>query len=120
MDELREKLAQKRYEAARLYERRELFEAAVLTFRSVLEEFPASTWADDALLGALRAQTRYAEASVPARQAARFAEALTLYDRLVELFPRSPLLTEAQAFYDRAFAGRRAAEARAAGARAGG
>jgi outer membrane protein assembly factor BamD len=115
MDELREKLARKRYEAARLYERRELFEAAVLTFRSVLEDYPASTWADDAMLGALRAQTRYAEASVAARQGARFAEALALYDRLVELFPRSPLLAEAEGIYDRAFAGRQAAEARAGG-----
>lgn len=116
LEELREKLARKRYEAARLYERREMFEAAVLTFRSVLEDYPTSPWADDALFGALRAQVRYAEASIPVRQAARFADALAVYDRLVDLFPTSPHLQEAQAYYDRAYAGRRAAEARAAAA----
>jgi outer membrane protein assembly factor BamD len=115
MDELREKLARKRYESARLYERRDLFEAAVLTYRSVLEDFPASPWADDAMLGALRAQTRFAEESMPSRQPARFAEALALYDRLVEVFPQSPLIAEAQGFRDRAEAGRRVADTRAGG-----
>jgi outer membrane protein assembly factor BamD len=111
---MQEKLARKAYEAGRLYERRELYEAAVLTYRSMLEADPTSPYADDALLGALRAQVALAENSVPARQAERFAEALALYDRLVELFPGSPLLSEAEALYDRAHAGRRVAEAAAA------
>ena len=115
MDELREKLAHKRYASARLYERRDLFEAAVLTYRSVLEDFPASSWADDAMLGALRAQVRFAEESVASRQAQRFAEALALYDRLVEVFPQSPLTAEAQGYRERADAGRRVADARAGG-----
>ncbi len=115
MDELREKLARKRYESARLYERRDLFEAAVLTFRSVLEDFPASTWADDAMLGALRAQVRFAEESVPSRQSERFAEALVLYERLVEVFPQSPLVADAVSYRDRADAGRRVADTRAGG-----
>lgn len=109
LDELREKLAQKDFEAGRLYERRELFEAAVLTYEGVLEEYPTSTYADDALLGALRAQVLYAQASIRQRQGARYGEALALYDRLVQLFPASPLLPEAQGLYDRAFAGQRAA-----------
>jgi outer membrane protein assembly factor BamD len=113
MDELREKLARKRFESARLYERRDLFEAAVLTYRSVLEDFPASPWADDAMVGALRAQTRYAEESIPSRQSERFGEALALYGRIVEVFPQSPLLAEAQSYRDRAEAGRRVADARA-------
>jgi len=113
LDELTEKLARKRFESARLYERRSLYEAAVITFRSVLEDYPASTWADDALLGALRAQTRFAEESILARQAERFAEAIALYERIEELFPGSPVLAEAVSIRDRADAGRRAAEARA-------
>ena len=111
LEELREKLAQKQYEAGRLYERRELYEAATLTYQSMLEQYPTSAYADDALVGALRAQVSFAEASVLARQGERFTEALALYDRLVELFPSSPLLSEAEALYDRAFAGRQRAEA---------
>jgi outer membrane protein assembly factor BamD len=115
LDELREKLARKQYESARLYERRDLFEAAVIAYRAVLEEFPASDWADDAMVGALRAQTRFAEESVPSRQAARFGEALAMYERITELFPSSPLLSEAEGYRARAEAGRRAADARASG-----
>lgn len=111
LEELREKLARKQYEAGRLYERRELYEAAVLTYQSMLETYPTSPYADDALLGALRAQVAFAEHSIRERQAERFTEALALYDRFVELFPNSPLLSEAEALYDRAYTGHRQAEA---------
>lgn len=115
LDELTEKLARKDYEAGRLYERRELFGAAVMTYEGVLRDYPTSTYADDALLGALRAQVGYADASVRARQPERYGAALALYDRLVQLFPSSPLLREAQGLYDRAYAGRREATPAAAG-----
>lgn len=111
LEGLREKLAQKEYESGRLYERRELYEAATLTYQSMLEAYPTSPFADDALLGALRAQVAYAEASVRGRQAERFAEALALYDRFVELFPNSPHLRDAEAIYDLAYAGLQRAEA---------
>ncbi len=110
LEELQGKLARKLFEAGRLYERRELYEAAVLTYRSVLEQHPTSTYADDAMLGMLRAQVLYADASIRVRQGVRYGEALAFYDRLVQLFPNSPVLPEAQALYDRAFAGRRAVE----------
>jgi outer membrane protein assembly factor BamD len=107
--DLREKLAHKMYDAGRLYERREYYEAAVISYRDVLNEYPASEYADDALLGALRAQVAYADNSVEARQLARYRAALDLYDQLTTLFPQSPTLAEAQGLYDRAYAGWRAA-----------
>ena len=111
LEELREKLARKGFESGQFYEGRGFYEAAVLTYQAMLESYPTSPYADDALLGALRAQIAFAEASVRDRQAERFADALALYDRFVELFPNSPLLHEAEALYDRAYAGRRRAEA---------
>ena len=107
--EMREKLARKQYEEGRLYERRDLFEAAVISYRGVLETYPTSVYADDALLGAVRAQVRLADNSVAARQEARYREALRLYDQLTSLFPQSPTLDEAQGQYDRAFRGVQAA-----------
>jgi len=107
--ELREKLARKQFEAGRLYERRELYEAAVIAYRDVLNEYPSSEFADDALLGAFRSQTAYAAGSIRNRQVARFQSALDLYDQLVTLFPQSPTLAEAQGLYDAAYAGWRAA-----------
>lgn len=103
--EMREKLARKQYEEGRLYERRDLFEASVLSYRGVLETYPTSAYADDALLGALRAQVSLADNSVRARQEARYREALRLYDQLVSLFPQSPTLAEAEGQYDRAYRG---------------
>ena len=106
LGELREKLALKRYDNGRLYERRELHEAAVVYYEGVLQEYPTSEWADDALLGALRAQVAFARASVPARQAERYDEALAKYDRFVTLFASSPLVREAEGLYDEAFRAR--------------
>ncbi len=112
--ELREKLAHKQFEEGRLYERRDLFEAAVLSYKQLLALYPASAYADDALLGALRAQVVFADNSIPARQAERYGEALRLYAQLTSLFPQSPTLTAAQTFYDRAYAGSRVAQPAAA------
>ena len=106
LDALREKLALKRFDNGRLYERRELFDAAVVYYEGVLQEYPTSEWADDALLGALRAQIAYARASVRTRQAERYDEALAKYDRFITLFPSSPLVREAEGFYDAAFRAR--------------
>ncbi len=102
---LREKLARKLYETGRLYERRELYEAATLTYRDVLAEYPTSDYVDDALASAVRSQTLYAEGSIPSLQNARYQEAVQIYDQLLTLFPDSPVLTEAQADYERAYQG---------------
>ena len=110
--DLREKLARKQYEEGRLYERRELYEAAVMSYAGLLETYPSSAYADDALLGAVRAEVLLADNSVQARQETRYREALRLYDRLTSLFPQSPTLGEAQGLYDRAFRGAQAAAAR--------
>lgn len=106
--DLREKLARKEFAAGRLYERRELYEAAEMQYEQLLAEYPTSPLADDALLGVLRTQTAFAAASVRARQAERFQAALDTYDRFIQLFPNSDLLREAEVFYDRAFTGLRA------------
>jgi outer membrane protein assembly factor BamD len=102
LQELRNKLARGEYEAAQLYERRELFQAAALTYERVLEKYPESDWADDALLGAIQAYMRYSQASVQSRQQQRLQQALDSYHRFIELFPNSPLLEEAERLYKQA------------------
>lgn len=100
--ELIEKMARKQYEAAKLYERRELFEAAALTYRGVFEQYPETAYADDALLGAIGAFIAFADQSVSGRQAERLRLAIATYEQLVQLFPQSPLLKEAEALYEQA------------------
>lgn len=103
--ELRARLARKKYETARLYARREYYEAAVIAFQSVLEEYPESEYADDALLGALENQVLFADNSVPSRQKERYDEAIRIYNQLISIFPSSPYLSDAEALYDRAYRG---------------
>ncbi|WP_094546092.1 outer membrane protein assembly factor BamD [Rubricoccus marinus] len=108
LTDLREKLAQKRYNNGRLYQRRELYEAAVVYYESVLQNYPTSAYADDAMLGALSAQVEFARASVISRQAERYDEALAKYDRFITLFPSSPLVREAEDLYSQAYDARQA------------
>ena len=98
-EELRAKLSKKQYQIAQLYERRELYEAAALSFEQVLEKYPDSGYADDALLGAVRNYAAFAEASIPSKQQERYELAAAAYERLVQLFPESPLLGDAEAIY---------------------
>ncbi|MDQ7041125.1 MAG: outer membrane protein assembly factor BamD [Rhodothermus sp.] len=100
--ELRAKLARKQYEAARLYERRELYEAAAVTYEAVFDTYPDTPWADDALVGAIRAYIAFADQSVRTRQPERYRQAIKLYERMLQIFPDSPLLRTAEALYTRA------------------
>jgi outer membrane protein assembly factor BamD len=97
IDELRAKLAHKQYDAAKLYERRQMWPAATVSYESVFDQYPETPWADDALLGALRSYIRYADRSIRQRQAERYQKALDQYSRLQQLFPDSPLLKQAEA-----------------------
>ena len=96
VDELQAKLAHKAIDAARLYERRDMWRAATESYRRVFDQYPETPWADDALFGALRSYLRYADRSVRDRQAERYERALDQYAQLRQLFPESPLLERAE------------------------
>lgn len=100
--ELRTKLAHKKYEAATLYETRDMYRAAALTHEVVFDQYPETVWADDALLGAIRSYIEYSAQSVPRRQAERLQQAIENYNRLIQVFPESPLLKDAEALYEEA------------------
>ena len=100
--DLRTKLAQKQYETAALYERRDLYEAAALSFEAVFEEYPDTPWAQQALLGAIRSYIAYSDQSISLRQPERLQLAVRNYDRLTQIFEDSPYLKEAEALYNQA------------------
>jgi len=102
VQELRAKLAHKKYEAATLYETRDMYRAAALTHEVVFDQYPETAWADDALLGAIRSYIEYAAQSVPQRQAERLEKAIENYNRLTQVFPDSPLLQDAEGLYEEA------------------
>ncbi|GAB5519811.1 MAG: outer membrane protein assembly factor BamD [Rhodothermales bacterium] len=106
--ELRGKLAEKKYNAARQYETREQYEAAAITFMGVLEEFPETDWVDDALVSTIRVYIAYAEESIEASAIERYQKAISTYEQLLQLFPNSERLKDAEALYTQAQAGLKA------------
>jgi len=97
--ELRGKLAQKQFHTAQLYERRERWNAAAVSYEAVFDRYYDTDMADDALLGALKTYLEYARLSIPSRQAERLRLAETNYDRLIQIFPDSPLVKDAEEIY---------------------
>ncbi len=96
VSELREKMAHKQYQTAKLYERRGLWEAAALSYEEVFDAYPDTDWADDALVGAMAAYIQFSDLSIQQRQAERLERAIENYRRLVQVFPNSPHLSEAE------------------------
>ena len=97
--ELQEKLAHKMFSAAAMYERQTQYEAAALTYRRVLDLYPNTSWADDALLGEMRSYLAFSDRSVVARQPERIQKAIEAYELLIQIFPDSPVLKEAEELY---------------------
>lgn len=102
IDELQEKLARKLYEGGVLYEQQEQFEPAAITYERVLAKYPNTSYADDALVSAIRAYIAYSDASIAEKQAERLQKAMDTYTRLLQLFPDSNRLKEAEALYAQA------------------
>jgi outer membrane protein assembly factor BamD len=97
--ELRSKLAKKQFNTAELYERREYYGAAAVSYEAVFDRYYDTDFADDALLGAMKTYLQYAKLSVPDKKQERLRLAEANYDRLLQIFPDSPLIKEAEALY---------------------
>jgi outer membrane protein assembly factor BamD len=97
--ELRGKLAKKQFNTAELYARREFYGAAAVSYEAVFDRYYDTDLADDALLGALKSYYDYARLSVPEKKQERLRLAEANYDRLMQIFPDSPLLKEAEEVY---------------------
>lgn len=102
IDEMRAKLARKRFEAAEQYITLRNFRAATVYYDITVDRFPETKWAERALAGKIRAFVIYADNSVPARQAERYQEAINAYETYLQLFPRGENRPKAEEFYNRA------------------
>ncbi len=100
--ELRTKLAEKQYATGKLYERRELYEAAALSFEAVFDLYPDTPWAQPALLGAMEMYIAYSDQSIRARQTERLQAAIKNYDRLIQIFEPGEYHKRAEALYEEA------------------
>lgn len=102
IEELRNKLARKKFEAAEFYMRTNRYNAAAVYYDMIIDRFPDSRYTERALVSQMDAYIKYAENSVSARQEERFRKAIESYETYLQLFPRGENRATAENLYDRA------------------
>jgi outer membrane protein assembly factor BamD len=102
IDELRNKLAEKSYNAALFYVRTEQYKAATIYLEETIDQFPESEWAAKALVDQARTYIEYANNSVVERQAERYTSAIEAYETFIQLFPENELRAEIENLHDEA------------------
>ncbi|MEX2640743.1 MAG: outer membrane protein assembly factor BamD [Balneolales bacterium] len=105
IDELRNKLAKKKYRAAELYLRIKNYEASAIYFGMIIEQYPESRWAEQALANQIRAYVDLADNSIIARQEERYEKAVDSYHKYLQIFPRGEHRNVAEEYYSRAMDG---------------
>jgi outer membrane protein assembly factor BamD len=100
IDELRAKLELKDFNNAKLYLKREQYKSAMIAFQNVIKSFPATSYKEECLYFVLVSSYEYASKSIPARQAERYKAAMENYIKLVDAFPNSRFLKDAEKVYE--------------------
>lgn len=105
IDEMREKLALKYFDAAEQYMTLGQFRAAALYFGITFERFPETTLAERSLVNQIQAYNEFAAISVSARQAERYQMAIDTYETYIQIFPNGQNRTLAEEYVDIATVG---------------
>lgn len=91
INELRDKLAHKMFDAGLFYLRIREYNAAAVYFGQVVNEYPDTIWADQALAKQMESYELYADNSVPEKKEERYRKAVDSYQKFIQLFPESKL-----------------------------
>jgi len=102
ISEMRGKLAHKIYHAADLYMRTDQYRDAIIYYRLIIEQYPESKWAEQALVNEIGAHVEYASKSVRYKQRDRYENAVDSYETYLQLFPNGPHRSEAESLVDEA------------------
>lgn len=94
IDQLRGKLETKSFEQARLYFNMEDYKASVTALRILLNDFPATTFREDALFLIVKSEFQLAENSIEDKKAERYNETLGFYGEFTAAFPESKFRKE--------------------------
>lgn len=93
------KLEKKGFENAEQYLELRYYQAAVIAFDNFKKNYPDSKYLEEVTYKKLLAQFKLAEQSIPSKQLDRYNATLEYYKDLVDNYPNSPFLKEAQRFY---------------------
>ena len=98
IDKCRKKLETKAAEAADLYYNIGHYKAASVAFEQVLIEFPESPKCDHYKYMIVKSWYEYARKSVKAKQEERYANAVNAYRELIEEYPKSKYISDAEKY----------------------
>ncbi|MBS1773517.1 MAG: outer membrane protein assembly factor BamD [Bacteroidetes bacterium] len=99
IDESRLKLETKEADAAKLYYNIGQYKSATIYYRQVMREYPESTNSDFYQYMIVKSWYKLAMASYKEKQEERFANALSAYQELVDGYPKSKYLRDAEKYY---------------------
>ena len=92
----RAKLEKKDYISAKLYYNLQFYQAAGLTFSSLLINYPESSIGDEYMLMVVKSYYEYAKSSVYSKQEERYEKVTSEYFDFADRYPDSKLLKEAE------------------------
>lgn len=100
IDQLQLKLEVKAFEKAKQYYKLDNLHAAVVAFESFQERYPDSEMVEEAAYLKIDAQYRYAAQSILSKQRERYQLVIEYYEYLIDNFPNSIYVKEAEKIYD--------------------
>lgn len=98
--ELRERLAKKAFEQAKLYHKIGYHKSAVAAFNNVILEYPDSKYREESFFLLFKSSVQLADASVQRLKQTRYQEATGYYEKFVDKFPDSKFVREAENLYE--------------------
>lgn len=94
-----QKLETKEYMNARQYLRLRYYQAAVVAFNNFKKTFPDSKYLEEITYLKVQAQYKLAQQSIPAKQLERYTSTLEYYRELIDGYPGSSYLKNAESMY---------------------
>jgi outer membrane protein assembly factor BamD len=91
IDKLRYKLEEKMFELSKLYYNTEDYKAAITSFKSLLAEYPATSFKEEAMYYVTNSYYLYAQNSIETRKAERFLATVDAGNEFLNQFPESKL-----------------------------
>lgn len=93
------KLEKKAFENARQYLKLKYYQAAVVSFENFRKSFPDSQYLEELVFLKIEAQFKLAQQSIFAKQKDRFIATVDYYQELVDNYPQSGYIKQAERYY---------------------
>ncbi len=100
IEKLRSKLEQKAYENAKLYFDLGYYKAAVTSLKNSLKDYPDSQYREEILFLIVKSSYLLAQNSIEKKQVERYKSTITEYYTLVDEFPSTTHIKEAEKYFD--------------------